>query len=35
MWLDFLQLSNWQIREPNFTLDDVETGKLTIYNTLG
>lgn len=33
--LDFIQIANWDTREPIFTLDDVVLGRLTIYNVLG
>lgn len=33
--MDFIFIANYQTRDPIFTLNDVETGKLTIYNTLG
>lgn len=32
---DFWVIANWQTRLPIFTLDDVELGKLTVYNVLG
>lgn len=34
MWLEFLQLANWDTRDPIFTLDDFELGKLSIHNRL-
>jgi regulator of protease activity HflC (stomatin/prohibitin superfamily) len=34
MWLEFLQLANWDTRDPIFTLNDFELGKLSIHNRL-
>lgn len=33
--MDFLLITNWNTREPIFTLNDSEIGKLSIVNTLG